>query len=155
MKKFILTFNQKVSHGKDVVLLLIRLILAYGFYMPAMAKWQDIDSIAAWFATLQIPFPTLNAYMAATTEALGVVLLTLGLGTRLVSIPLIVTMLVAIKTVHWENGFQAGDNGFEIPLYYILFLLSLIVSGAGRLSIDYLLFRRSESIHNHQLELTN
>jgi hypothetical protein len=35
--------------------------------------------------------------------------------------PLIITMIVAIVTVYWENGFEAGENGFEIPLYYIIY----------------------------------
>jgi putative oxidoreductase len=53
-------------------------------------------------------------------------------------------MLVAIKTVHWENGFAAGDNGYEIPLYYMIMLLSLLFTGAGRISVDYLLARKFE-----------
>ena len=73
-----------------------------------------------------IPFPTLNAYMAASTEALGVVLLTIGLFTRLISVPLMVVMVVAIMTVHLAHGFSAGDNGFEIPLYYMLFLFIFV-----------------------------
>ena len=78
--------------------------------------------------------------MAASTEILGVVLLTLGLFTRLISIPLIVIMIVAITTVHIGNGFAAGNNGFEIPLYYMLFLALFASLGAGKLSLDYLLF---------------
>jgi putative oxidoreductase len=87
-----------------------------------------------------IPFPTLNAYMAATTELLGVILLTLGLFTRLISVPLIVVMIVAIMTVHLTHGFSAGDNGFEIPLYYMLFLSIFASFGAGKFSLDHLLF---------------
>ena len=52
---------------------------------------------------MSIPFPLVNAYMAATTEILGVVLLILGLFTRLISIPLIVVMIVAIATVHFSH----------------------------------------------------
>ena len=77
------------------------------------------------------PVPLLSAYLAATTEALGVVLLALGLGTRLISVPLMFTMLVAIFTVHIGNGFNAGDNGFEIPLYYLFMLFVLFVYGSG------------------------
>src|SRR5581483_9889386 len=94
---------------KSIPLLLIRLILAYGFYVPAKMKWADINSIAQWFKEMNIPAPTFNAYMAASTEATGVVLLILGLGTRLITVPLMIVMLVAIKTVHWHNGFEAGE----------------------------------------------
>ena len=129
-----------LSNGKSVSLLLARLTIAYGFYEPAMQKWSDISSVANWFGTLGIPFPTLNAYLAASTELLGVVLLTLGLFTRLISIPLMVVMVVAITTVHLTHGFSAGDNGFEIPLYYLLFLALFASLGAGKLSLDHLLF---------------
>lgn len=126
-----------------VPLLLLRLVLAYGFYGPAKMKWKDINSVIDWFGSIGIPAPVFNAYLAAGTEMLGVVLLVLGLSTRLIAIPLVITMLVAIKTVHWANGFEAADNGFEIPLYYTIMLLTLLVYGPGKWSVDYLIRRRS------------
>jgi len=140
LKKIYPITKNILSHGQSVSLLLARLTVAYGFYEPAMQKWSDISSVATWFGTLGIPFPTLNAYMAASTELLGVVLLTLGLFTRLISLPLMVIMVVAITTVHLAHGFSAGDNGFEIPLYYMLFLAIFASFGAGKLSLDHLLF---------------
>ena len=125
---------------QSLSLLLARFAVAYGFLDPAMKKWADIDAIAVWFGSMGIPFPTLNAYMAASTEALGVVLLTLGLFIRLISVPLMVVMVVAIVTVHLAHGFSAGDNGFEIPLYYLLFLFIFMSHGAGKFSLDHLLF---------------
>ncbi len=127
---------------QDVGLLFARLLVAYGFLDPALNKWNNIDGVAGWFASIGIPFPLLNTYMAATTEILGVVLLALGLFTRYISIPLIVVMIVAIVTVHLPHGFAAGDNGFEIPLYYIGFLLLFIGHGAGKLSIDNFIFKK-------------
>lgn len=124
---------------KDIALLLARLTVAYGFYGPAMNKWSNMDATALWFGTmLGIPFPTLNAYLAATTEVTGVVLLTLGLLTRFIALPLMIVMIVAITTVHIGNGFLASDNGFEIPLYYLLFLLIFLSHGAGKYSLDTL-----------------
>ncbi len=130
-----------LSYLQDLALFFARLAVAYGFYEPAMMKWSDISSVADWFGSLGIPFPTLNAYMAATTEMVGVILLTLGLFTRIISLPLIIIMIVAIKTVHLVHGFSAGDNGFEIPLYYMLFLLIFVAFGAGKFSLDHLLFK--------------
>jgi len=124
---------------QSLSLLFLRLILAYGFYEPAMMKWKDISSVAEWFGSMGIPLPTLNAYMAASTELAGVFLLTFGLLTRLISIPLIVVMIVAITTVHLSNGFSSGNNGFEIPLYYMLMLLVLVAHGAGKFSVDHFL----------------
>ena len=156
-------FTRLSEYSKSIGLLLLRLILAYTFFAPAMMKWNDIASVAQWFDYMGIPFPTLNAYMAASTEMAGVVLLTLGLLTRFISVPLIVIMFVAIATVHGQNGFAFvneavqftnayvnGDliegtiiklqNGYELVLYYILMLLILVGNGAGKFSVDRLLF---------------
>ncbi|MBI1936967.1 MAG: DoxX family protein [Ignavibacteriales bacterium] len=133
---------ERTAGLRNLVLLAIRFVLAYGFLNPALNKWADINGIAQWFAELGIPLPGLNAYLSASTEIAGVALLTLGLGTRLISIPLIINMIVAITTVHWSNGFEAGSNGFEIPLYYILLLFVLLINGAGKFSIDYFLSKK-------------
>lgn len=141
MLKDIYPFTKELlNNGQSISLLFARLTLAYGFFGPAMNKWSDISSVASWFGTLGIPFPTLSAYLAAGTELLGVVLLTLGLFTRLISLPLIVVMIVAITTVHLAHGFSAGENGFEIPLYYMLFLAIFASFGAGKFSLDHLIF---------------
>ncbi len=156
-------FVDVVSNVKSISLLFVRLIIAYNFYEPAMMKWSDMSSTAMWFESMGIPFPTMQAYMAASTEMLGVVLLTLGLFTRVISVPLIIIMFVAIATVHGENGYamiQAGSeivdawvngvktpgtlvvlqNGFEMPLYYIIFLLVLVAEGSGKISLDRVIF---------------
>jgi len=146
--KIVERYNTGVGKLKNISLLLIRLILAYGFFGPAMMKIKDIEGIADWFEGLNIPLPHLNAYLATGTELLGVVLLTLGLFTRIISVPLIVTMIVAIVTVHWSNGFDAGDNGFEIPLYYMVMLFTLMAFGSGKFSLDYLLEKRCKKTKN-------
>ena len=142
MKK-IITFNQnlgrKLNGLKDLPLLFLRIILAIGFYGPAMMKLKNIDGIISWFTDMGMPMPALNAYLATATESLGVLFLILGFSTRIISVPLIVVMLVAIKTVHLANGFESGNNGFEIPLYYILMLFTLFIYGPGKYSLDYIL----------------
>lgn len=139
MKKIIQKYKaleSKMKTWSGLPLLFMRLVLAYGFFETSTMKWKNIHEVAGWFAGLGIPAPTLNAYLSASVESVGVVLLVLGLGTRLISIPLMIIMGVAIKTVHWSNGFDAGNNGFEIPLYYLIMLLTLLISGAGTWSLD-------------------
>ena len=131
-----------ISGLKDLPLFFIRIVLAYGFYNPAIMKWNNIASIAEWFDGMGFPMPTLNAYLAATTEMAAVILLPLGLATRIISIPLMITMLVAVFAVHYSNGFNAGDNGFEIPLYYLLMIFMLFVNGAGKISLDHLIGKK-------------
>ena len=125
-----------LENFQSFFLLLARLTIAYGFLDPALNKWNAIEDTASWYESLGIPFPLLNVYISASVESLGVVLLALGLLTRVISLPLIGTMVVAILTVHIGNGFSAGDNGFEIPLYFLLFLGIFASFGPGKFSLD-------------------
>ena len=91
--------------------LALRLYLAPVFWMAGTRKLADMENTIEWFGNpewgLGLPFPVLLAYLAAYTEAIGALLLLLGLATRWISIPLMVTMLVAIFAVHWDNGWAA------------------------------------------------
>lgn len=92
-------------------LLALRLYLAPVFWVAGMNKLNDIDSVAAWFGNsdwgLGLPFPEVLAWLATLTEVGAAALLVIGLAVRWISIPLVVTMLVAIFAVHWPNGWQA------------------------------------------------
>lgn len=146
LKKTYNSFVQSLQKLKDLPPLFMRIILAIGFYGPAMMKLKNFNNIVEWFGSIGIPFPTLNAYLATTTETLGFVLLFLGLGTRIIAIPLMITMVVAIVTVHLGHGFEAGNNGFEIPLYYFIMLFTLLIYGSGKYSLDYLLNKNKKLI---------
>ena len=133
----------KLRHRiQKLILLATRLVLAYGFFQPARMKWQHFDAIVSWFSGLGIPLPRWSAYLATGTETLGIVALVLGIGIAWISGPLIFTLLVAIVTVHWGNGFDAGSNGFEIPLYYMLMIGILASFGPGSLSLESWIRRR-------------
>ncbi|MCP5148904.1 MAG: DoxX family protein [Pseudomonadales bacterium] len=98
--------------------LALRLYLVPVFWMAGTHKIAGIDQTIEWFGNpdwgLGLPFPTLLAYLAAYTEAIGALLLLLGLATRWISIPLIAIMLVAIFAVHWDNGWAAiADSGAQ------------------------------------------
>jgi len=97
--------------------LALRLYLAPIFWMAGTGKLGDIESTAEWFGNpdwgLGLPFPELMAWLAASTETAGAILLVLGLAVRWISIPLMVTMVVAIVSVHWQHGWQAiADTKF-------------------------------------------
>jgi putative oxidoreductase len=100
--------------------LALRLYLVPIFWMAGTEKIGAMEHIIVWFGNpvaeggLGLPFPSLMAHLAAYTEAIGALLLLIGLGTRWISIPLMVTMLVAIFSVHWPNGWAAiADSGVE------------------------------------------
>lgn len=63
----------------------------------------------------------------------------IGLGTRLASIPLIITMLVAIFLVHWSDPF--GKK--ELAILYLLIYVTLLIVGSRKFSIDYLITKKN------------
>jgi putative oxidoreductase len=91
--------------------LLLRLYLAPVMIQAGWNKYQSFESIVDWFGNadygLGLPFPMVMAFLATATELLGGVLLLIGLATRWISLPLMVTMLVAVFAVHWPNGWAA------------------------------------------------
>jgi putative oxidoreductase len=91
--------------------LLLRLYLIPIFWMAGTQKLSHFSDTVDWFGNpdwgLGLPFPLLMATLAVSAELGGAILLTLGLATRWISIPLIFTMLVAAVTVHLQNGWLA------------------------------------------------
>ncbi|MEC7824402.1 MAG: DoxX family protein [Pseudomonadota bacterium] len=98
-------------HIDGVVLLLIRLYLAPVMVQAGWQKLANFDSTVQWFGDaefgLGLPFPYLLAILASLAEFIGGLLLVPGLAVRWVSIPLLITMVVAMVTVHAENGWLA------------------------------------------------
>lgn len=95
--------------------LLLRFYLAPILWMAGTKKFGSFEDTVEWFGNpdwgLGLPFPELMAFLAASTETLGAVLLVIGLGVRWISVPLMVTMVVAALTVHWQNGWLAIAEG--------------------------------------------
>tara|TARA_E500000178_G_scaffold41678_1_gene37418 strand:+ start:1518 stop:2114 length:597 start_codon:yes stop_codon:yes gene_type:complete len=91
--------------------LALRLYLVPVFWMAGSNKLQSMESTIAWFGNpdwgLGLPLPALLAWLATLTEAIGAILLLIGLGVRWISLPLMITMLVAAFAVHWQNGWLA------------------------------------------------
>jgi len=139
--RFYREFARLGEYGDSVFLVGIRLALATGFAQAARMKWDAMDAVIAWFGSMGFPVPALLAYFVASLEVVGVISLVLGLLVRLVALPLMGVMAVAILSVHLEHGFDCANNGFEIPLYYFLFLGILLARGAGRYSLDHLFFK--------------
>ena len=132
------------SYPKNIIVLMARWLIAYGFAVPALAKINNLEGTIVWFEEIYIPFPVLAAYLVSSVETLGIVLLVLGLFTRYISVLLACVMLGAILFVHLGHGFSSANNGFEIPLYYFIFLMIFASYGAGKYSLDHLLFKNDE-----------
>ena len=144
LKDFLGECRVLFSYPKNSVVLMARWLIAYGFAIPALAKINNLEGTIVWFEEISIPFPVLAAYLVSSIETLGIVLLVLGLFTRYISVLLGCVMLGAILFVHLQHGFSAANNGFEIPLYYFIFLMIFTSCGAGKYSLDHLLFKNDE-----------
>jgi uncharacterized membrane protein YphA (DoxX/SURF4 family) len=118
------TFINKLPAFDGIPALLIRLYLAPVFIMAGFSKTQllndDVSGISALFADpniiawfgnsdwgLGLPFPALLANLVIFVEFFGGWFLLVGVFTRLISIPLMFTMIVAATTVHADNGWFA------------------------------------------------
>ena len=113
-----MAITQRLNRGLDVARhadflapLLLRLFLAPVFITAGLTKLLAFESTVSWMGNpdwgLGLPLPWLMAVLATATELVGGFLLLFGLGTRLIAIPLMVTMLVAAFAVHWHNGWFA------------------------------------------------
>lgn len=91
--------------------LLLRFFLAPIFISAGLTKFTDFENTVTWFGNtewgLGLPFPWFMAFLAVAAELVGGFLILFGLATRYITIPLMVTMVVAIFSVHWDNGWFA------------------------------------------------
>jgi putative oxidoreductase len=136
----------------------LRLIIGFGFMAHGWAKLSRGPSgFAKLLDQIGAPLPEATAWVSTLVELFGGLAVFVGAFVELVSVPLIVMMLVAMFTVHLKYGFssintigltqsgpQFGPPGYEVNLLYIAGLISLILGGAGALSIDRLLSRNGE-----------
>src|SRR6266851_6018813 len=124
-----------------VAQLLVRLFVGYFFMETGWGKLHNLDAFAQRFVGWGIPYPYFNAALSAYTEFVGGWLTILGLGTRLVSMPMIINMLVAILKVNLKRVTTLDDFvELDEPLYALAYLW-LLLSGPGWVSIDYLVSR--------------
>ena len=98
-----------------------------------------LEGTAGWMESIGLAPGVLMAALAGGTEFFGGLLLIIGLLVRPAAFMLAATMLVAIFTVHLQNGLFMSNNGYEFGLALLAISVGLVFSGAGRLSADRLL----------------
>ena len=96
--------------------LALRIYLAPIFILAGWHKLTALEATASWFEYLGLPLPMSLALLAGATELVGGVSLLLGLGLRLLALPLMVTMVVAAVSAHWENGWHVlPESTLTVP----------------------------------------
>jgi putative oxidoreductase len=133
----------------DIGLLLIRCVLGSVFIFHGAQKlfgvWDGagLGGFATWLETLAVPYPAYAAVLAGGAEFLGGIALLTGIWMRAATLPLMVTMAVAIVFVH-KHTMSMQENGFEYPLTLAVVLCGLACTGPGRfwLNLDAIPKRR-------------
>ncbi len=127
--------------------LALRLLLAYEFWTSGVEKFRGSN----WFAEIQgqFPFPfnhvpaEISWHLATWFELIGPVALVLGLATRFFAFSLSVLTLVALFAVHAGLGYNVCEQGWKLPLIYLVMFLPLIFTGPGKLSLDHWIRHRT------------
>ncbi|WP_100644377.1 DoxX family protein [Alteromonas facilis] len=101
-----------------------------------------LEGTGQWMASIGLEPGYFMALMAGSAEFFGGLLLIAGLLTRPAALVLAITMLVAIVTVHLENGLFMSNNGYEFGLSLMAISIALVFSGAGRFAIDNVIAKR-------------
>ena len=137
----------------------LRLVMGVGFLVHGLAKWnRGPAKFGLLLQQARVPFPFQTAWLVTSLEVLGGAALIAGFLVMLVSVPLLVSMLVAIVTIQGRFGFSSvntiglapsgplfGPPGYEINLLYIAGLAALAFSEPTALSVDRLFGRRSSN----------
>lgn len=122
-------------------LLLARITVGWIFAQSGWAKINAIDPVIQFFTSLNLPAPVFQAHLVAYTELIAGALILVGLATRYATIPLIITMIVAIIKVTAPDADETSDYFAASEYLYIVLMLFLIVYGAGAVSLDRWLLR--------------
>ena len=101
-EKYYRLLIRAASSLQSPLLLAVRLYWGWQFMQTGCGKLTDIGKVVNYFTTLGIPAPVLNAYFISSLEFGGGLLLILGLGSRLIALPLAIDMLVAYITADRE-----------------------------------------------------
>ena len=136
----------ETSRPVDIGLLVLRvgigLMMAFGHGLGKIPPSQGF--IEGAVGGMGLPFPTLFAWLAALSEFLGGLLIAVGLLTRPAAIALASTMAVAFLVTH--GGALSGDNSGEMAFLYLVPAIALAFTGAGRYSLDQVVWRRTATL---------
>ena len=145
-EKFYRLFVRMVNFLQSPFLLAIRLYWGWQFFETGKGKLQNIQHVVQFFQTLNIPMPEANAWIVAIMECFGGLLLTAGLGSRLVAFALAFDMVIAYITADSDAvkaSFTDSDKFVQAaPFPFLLMTLTVLAFGAGVFSLDWLIGRK-------------
>ncbi len=104
-----------------------------------------LEGTAGWMASIGIEPAMLMTVLAGSSEFFGGLLLIVGLLVRPAALTLAIAMVVAIFTVHIQNGLFMSNNGYEYALALLVVSVGLIIRGGGSFSADRVLQQKLAS----------
>ena len=138
-------FARAANCLQSPLLLAIRLYWGWQFFQTGWGHLEHLAKVVDFFTSLGIPLPAVNAYFVTGLELVGGILLFLGLGSRLIALPLVCNMLVAYITADREAlGSIFSDPGKFYnadPFTFLMASLIVLAFGAGMFSLDCLIER--------------
>jgi putative oxidoreductase len=118
-----------------------RFVVGWVFLWAGWHKLHDLTKVTGYFADWGFPAPQFMTPLVAGLEFAGGLLLLLGLLTRVVSIPMIIIMIVAIAMVKWKDVTSfLSLIGFEETAYLVMFGW-LGLAGPGPVSLDHFILK--------------
>lgn len=121
--------------------LVARVTVGWVFMWSGWGKLNNLPKVIENFVGWHIPNPQILAPFVSGVEFVGGLLLLLGLFTRVAAAPLVIVMIVAIRTALWDQVDSLQTLfGFEEFTYLAVFLW-LAIAGPGAVSLDRLLQR--------------
>ena len=143
-------WRELLSTSAPVSTWVLRLMIGAVFVSEGLQKFLFPDILGAGrFARIGLPNPETLAHLVGVVEVLAGTALLLGLLTRLATVPLIATMLVALATTKWpilvSRGVWAAAHESRTDWSMLLGCVFLLINGAGRWSVDHRLSRRREA----------
>jgi len=124
--------------------LVARITVGWVFLWAGWGKLGLLPQVTENFRDWGVMAPKIMAPFVSGLEFVGGIMLVLGLFTRIFSVPLIVVMIVAIKSVFWDQvdslDYLLGLSEFA----YLAIFLWLSVAGPGTVSLDHLLQRSAK-----------
>jgi len=128
------------------LLLAIRLYWGWQFFLTGKGKLMNPVKVTDFFQSLHIPFPAFNVYLAGGTECFGGLLLLAGLGSRLISMPLIFVTIIAYLTAEIDTVKHIFSNSDKFvsadPFLFMLAAIIVLAFGPGAFSIDWLIEKK-------------
>ncbi|MGE4369254.1 MAG: DoxX family protein [Burkholderiaceae bacterium] len=143
------TFIQRLTHtDAGWAPLALRLVAGIIFMAHGAQKlfgWfggYGLEGTGQWMDSIGLSPGYLMALLAGSGEFFGGLALVVGLLVRPASAVLAVALVVAFFCVHIDLGLFFANNGYVFALALLAMAVSLLLSGAGRLSVDSLFGRR-------------